>query len=254
MILLKEIPELAEKIESGSLNLTLLNQAQRFFKQEAKLEKAVATDEKRELLSVLEGKTTREAEKELVQRSSEPLALRRDSVRVMSATYSEVRFLVTQETLDRLERIRGLLGHTHSQMSLGELLSAMAKITLEKLDPAREARRKRTETLAAQSVYAHKVPDGEKGPSATVTPPRAFAGRAYIQASLRREVWRRAQGKCMGCSGYYCLQIDHIKPVAKGGSNAPENLRLLCFHCNQRQADLKLGREKMEIFRSSPLP
>jgi hypothetical protein len=275
MRLLKEIPEIAEKIESGSLNLTLLNQAQRFFKQEAKVEKPVATEEKRELLSVLEGKSTREAEKELVQRSSEPLALRRDSVRVMSETYSEVRFLVTQETLDQLERIRGLLGHTHSQMTLGELLAVMAKITLEKLDPAREPKRKRvdakmieakkaeaktieanqvearqTDTQVSQSVYAHEVGEGEKQPNMKEAGAREFAGRAYIRASLRREVWKRANGKCSGCGGLYRLQIDHIEPIAKGGTNAPENLRLLCFHCNQRQADLKLGREKMERFRN----
>jgi hypothetical protein len=188
----------------------------------------------------------------------------------MSETYSEVRFLVTQETLDQLERIRGLLGHTHSQLSLGELLAVMAKMSLEKLDPAREPRRRKadantievrkalakraqaetTETQVSQSVYAHKVAEGEKRPNTHEAPAREFVGRAYIRASLRREVWKRANGRCSGCGGLYRLQIDHVKPVAKGGTNSPENLRLLCFHCNQRQADLKFGREKMESFRS----
>jgi hypothetical protein len=205
----------------------------------------------------------------------------------MSETYSEVRFLVTQETLDQLERIRGLLGHRHSQMTLGELLAAMAKITLEKLDPAREPKRKKSdakaiektieagkaeagkaeakkaqakkaqaknaEIQASQSVYAHKVRQGEKQSNANGPGARDFASRAYIHASLRREVWKRANGKCGGCGGYFRLQIDHIKPVAKGGTNAIENLRLLCFHCNQRHADLKLGREKMEQFRNKTL-
>jgi phage terminase large subunit GpA-like protein len=141
----------------------------------------------------------------------------------------------------------------------------MAKITLEKLDPAREPKRKKTavktieakkvqvknvETQVTQSVHAHKVIEGERQPNTNGAGVREFAGRAYLRASLRREVWRRAHGKCTGCGGYYRLQIDHIKPVAKGGTNTLENLRLLCFHCNQRQADLKLGRERMEGFRS----
>lgn len=28
------------------------------------------------------------------------------------------------------------------------------------------------------------------------------------------------------------LFVDHIKPVARGGDNSPNNLRTLCFECN----------------------
>jgi 5-methylcytosine-specific restriction endonuclease McrA len=138
-------------------------------------------------------------------------------------------------------------------MTLGELLAVMAEISLEKLNPAREPRQKK-ETQVSQSVYARKVAEGERQPHANEARAREFVSRAYIHASLRREVWKLANGKCAGCGGLYRLQIDHIQPIAKGGTNKPENLRLLCFHCNQRQADLKLGREKMERFRNARSP
>jgi len=43
-------------------------------------------------------------------------------------------------------------------------------------------------------------------------------------------------GKCLGCgeSDIRLLQVHHIKPFAKGGSNKPTNLSVLCPNCHQR--------------------
>src|SRR4029077_15052451 len=155
MRLLKELPELEEKIESGSLSLSVISQAQSFFRQESKMEK-VTPEEKREILAALENKSTREAEKELLSRSSEPERLRPEVVKPMSETLSELRCLVDQETLQKLERIRGLLGHTHSELTMGELIAKMAEITLEKIDPAKEPKRARTNSEVSQLVSAQK--------------------------------------------------------------------------------------------------
>lgn len=38
--------------------------------------------------------------------------------------------------------------------------------------------------------------------------------------------WQRRTPRFIG------LHIDHIRPVSRGGGNGPENLRLLCPHCN----------------------
>ena len=38
--------------------------------------------------------------------------------------------------------------------------------------------------------------------------------------------------KCSYCGSTYDLTIDHIIPVAKGGTSIIENLRTLCGHCN----------------------
>jgi len=31
--------------------------------------------------------------------------------------------------------------------------------------------------------------------------------------------------------------VDHVIPLALGGTNKPDNLALACFHCNRRKAD-----------------
>ena len=55
----------------------------------------------------------------------------------------------------------------------------------------------------------------------------------YIPSHVKREVWRRDQGKCVECGSQNRLEYDHIIPVSKGGSNTARNVQLLCEQCNR---------------------
>jgi len=78
------------------------------------------------------------------------------------------------------------------------------------------------------------------------------SGRQPIPATTRQFIKARDQGRCQvfvdknsgaevefgspnarQCSATHFLQIDHILPVARGGGNNPENLRLCCAAHNQ---------------------
>lgn len=61
--------------------------------------------------------------------------------------------------------------------------------------------------------------------------------RPYIPESVRREVWRRDQGKCVECGSKENLEFDHIIPVSKGGSNTARNIQLLCEKCNRQKSN-----------------
>jgi hypothetical protein len=69
------------------------------------------------------------------------------------------------------------------------------------------------------------------------------AKRKAIAKSLRFEVFKRDNFTCQYC-GYSApgvvLQIDHIKPVSKGGSNELLNLITSCANCNAGKSDHRL--------------
>ncbi len=56
----------------------------------------------------------------------------------------------------------------------------------------------------------------------------------HIPAEVKRKVAERDQHRCVKCGSQRYLQFDHRQPWALGGDHSVENIRLLCFHCNQR--------------------
>lgn len=58
--------------------------------------------------------------------------------------------------------------------------------------------------------------------------------RSRHNTSLKRLIYQRDEKKCTICGSTHDLQYDHIQPKALGGNDEIENLRLLCFACNQR--------------------
>jgi hypothetical protein len=61
--------------------------------------------------------------------------------------------------------------------------------------------------------------------------------REPIPESVRHEVWRRDRGRCVDCGSRERLELDHIVPVSKGGSNTARNIELRCAPCNARKSD-----------------
>ncbi|HEY8278906.1 MAG TPA: HNH endonuclease signature motif containing protein, partial [Bdellovibrionota bacterium] len=68
------------------------------------------------------------------------------------------------------------------------------------------------------------------------------------RSPLHRQIWERDQSRCTNCGSTYALEVDHILPKAKGGSDDATNLRLLCRSCNQRAAIREFGQAKMQNY------
>lgn len=68
--------------------------------------------------------------------------------------------------------------------------------------------------------------------------------RKPIPKSLRFEVFKRDKFACQYCGRTapdVILEIDHIMPVSKGGSNDIMNLVTSCRDCNRGKTDRELG-------------
>jgi len=238
MRLLRELPELEARVESGALPLSTLSQAQSFFRQER-----TKSAEKMEILNALQNKSAREVEKELVMRASEPAKLVKEKLRVVSDRHTEIKFLVEEDFIKEIEELRALLSHKVPGASLKDVLSYALKESLKKL--------RHKEPHVENSVKSS--PTAQKQVQVQM-PTSAAKNTRYIPAEVKRQVWKRDQGQCsFSCSGKRCgakhyLEFDHIKPFALGGMATLENLRLRCKAHNQLAALGVFGAAKMSKF------
>ena len=227
MRLMKELPEIAEKIKACSLTLTNLAKAQTYFRHKKKSAR-VSTEEKLELLEKLENKSSRETEKILLALA--PTCQGRERIKPVSPENLEFRFTAPVELLEKINELKALLAHSHPDANLAELFALTVDLGIEHFKKKRSGKTQK--------------PSPEKGDPPVA--PKVAANERYVPAQLKREIWQ--EEKCENCGGKYALEIDHRKPFAQGGATNSENLRLLCKSCNQRAAIVTFGEVKMEEF------
>ncbi|MDR3606851.1 MAG: HNH endonuclease, partial [Oligoflexia bacterium] len=134
------------------------------------------------------------------------------------------------ETLEDLEKLKGLLAHQFPEMSLSDLDAHLATQALNQLAPAQQ------EVRAKASVGTSEV--------------------KTIPAAVKSEVWRRDGSRCTyvdpvtgrRCESRHRLQIDHRIPKGLGGGNDLANLRLLCAQHNAFEAARVYGREEIQPY------
>lgn len=198
--MLQEIPELEKKIEDGSLSLSNLNKAAGFFRKEDIKD----PNAKKEILEKIENQSARECEKTLFSLGKNPV-LPTEGVKIVSRDYQQIKVNVSDSTFELIEKARKIMGHyTINEKFLKEL-----------------------STEAIENFNRKKFKLTEKG--------RCTESNSRIPSnSQRREVFQQSNGVCENCGSIFMTQIDHIEAYSLNGKTSGPNLRLLCFHCNQR--------------------
>lgn len=206
--LLMEFPDLELKIQSGLLKLTTISLVNQYCREN----KIQDPKEKKRILEEVENLSKSETEKKLFRLSGKEKVAKEGKERI-SEDKHKVTLILTDKTLSMLDEARSLLGR---KISYDELIFLMARALKDKIEK--------------EKFKQTKNPRQRKG-----TP---VSGRV-LPAEVKRHVYQRDQC-CSNCGSQYNLHYDHINPYALGGSSDEENIRLLCFNCNQR-AGYRMG-------------
>jgi hypothetical protein len=216
MRLLKELPDLEEKVESGEIKVTQLSQVQSFLRSEAKTGQRYSLEEKRELVLGTIGKSTREVAHALTPN-------RVESIQVEAGAFQALR--------EARDRFAHELPHSASFSDVIGFLAERALKSDPMKKPSRVARIEPASSVTPSTLIS--------APSKRVNSPPALAVKKtrVIPVAVKREVWKKEHEGCAfqsevtgkRCASRHRLQIDHIHPFSLGGtSRDPENLRLLC--------------------------
>src|SRR5690606_11622682 len=129
---LRSNPSVEEKLKEGSLNLTTVGLAQKYFRAEKKEGRALTPEEKGEVYEGLEGLSSREAEAKLA--GMNPEAFPREKVRAVSEEEIQITFTADSELQALFRRVRELHSHTDPNPSHAQLFRMLSEFYLSKKD------------------------------------------------------------------------------------------------------------------------
>jgi hypothetical protein len=137
---------------------------------------------------------------------------------------------IGQEARDRLLELRNLLSHQIPDGDLAAVIERALEVLLAETKKKRGA-------LAGKSRAGRK-----KGGGRTRT----------IPARVRREVFRRDEGRCAfvdgegrRCESTWQIEFHHCVPYGRDGAHSTDNIELRCRAHNQYEAELEYGRRFM---------
>jgi len=83
-----------------------------------------------------------------------------------------------------------------------------------------------------------------------------MGNRKSLTKKIRFEVFKRDKFTCQYCgksAPHVVLNVDHIKPVSKGGTNDILNLITCCFDCNSGKNDRSLSDDSVVLLKKQQL-
>jgi hypothetical protein len=228
MYAVRTVPDLKQKIDDGTMSVTTIAQVERYIRQEQVEAGTNPTPEdRRSIFESFSNKTSTEVRNEIAERKGGRIKLK-------------LHLELDEEAEELWKEVRNQSAHS-TQGSALNCLKVLMRSYLEK-KCVRSGRSGNTNihksgtqesstqesSGASQSSHAQQL--RRTTSSLTKVSPR------FIPAATRRAIYEKSSHQCENCGSRHALQIDHIHPVAKGGTNDPDNLRVLCRNCNLSRA------------------
>jgi hypothetical protein len=246
---LKDVPQFEQALSEGRLSLSTLSSVQ----NHCRVEK-VSVKEKASLVEQVLGKSQRETDRLLATLA--PQSFKQEKTRPLDDELTELRIALSKDQMAVLEKARAKF--SHRAKSWAELLEILAS------DAVKGPKPRQPVVATVEAKIAEKgAPTVAATASAKVSPAVATAlsptsaqklRSRYIPRAIKRDHFARSGHRCefidpttkRRCEATHFLELDHVKPLALGGTIARENLRVLCRAHNQWHALQSFGHEKMQ--------
>ncbi len=246
--LLQQIPEVAEQIKNGKVNLSqvsLLQRAEREIKRETKM--AIPLEIKKEHLASMEHQTQVRTERLIAQTLNIDINPKNKVTQHKDESVT-LTMTLTKEQMKVLEQAEAMLSHAVPEKNWASLIAYLAKNELSRrtrkivktsevskarntVDTAtvsKPAITKRANQLT--SIYKNTIGVGVNGVLSRQPIPQSVKKRV-LHTNALCSYRDPLTGKI--CNSRHFLQIDHIKSVSRGGGNELTNLQVLCGRHNR---------------------
>ncbi len=199
--LLKSVPEVADKLKAGTLNLSQACLLQKCLESDAKKGEATSAAKTQEILEKLEDRNSFETRQILAQEFDMPLK-NQEIVRPQKDESVRFEMTFTKEQFEELKQAKSFLSHVVHNGSWAEVITVLAS----KLNQSKRGKQnKSSDPVKSELGSATELKNPNLQSSASATSARK---RAPISVPIKR--------------------MDHIVPVNWGGPSTKDNLRLLC--------------------------
>jgi hypothetical protein len=154
MRLIKDLPEVEQKIESGELSLTVASQLQGYIQRENKKRKeqkaqVLTPVEKLELVRRLEGTSSRECEIKLAEIVPET-GIPREKTRILTPEQTLIQFTASKELMEKINRLKKIFSHQNPEGRYDLIFQKIIELAFDKHDPARREKRRRQKQTSPQ--------------------------------------------------------------------------------------------------------
>lgn len=247
--MLKRFPEIKNGIQSGKLNLTLLELTLGCAHREKLKDSEIS-----EVLITISGMSTRSAMRELASRYPRTDEFPQDvkeTIRPLSADFSEVTFVASNDLLEKLDEIRDLMSHAHPKgLKMGELMNILATEYRKKYHPEEKAKRSKEREVKKEKTKptAPRLEQNQSSNSlhsqAKTSIPKRMPDRKTLHELTLKDGYQCSyvdEVTKMRCHSKRGLEVDHIRPWSENGETKLANLRYLCFSHHKRVSFLQFG-------------
>ena len=242
--ILSTVPEAAEALNSGQVNLTTLSLTQSFIrKQEKETGEEVPMEQKIQYLQAIKNKSTQEV-KQILATISPISELPIDKIQYLDKDHAQLQVTVCKTLLEKIEKLKSLISHENLNPSYNELLHLALDAVLEKIEKKKGLReRAKSDSSTKQSEHRalSKSDAVEVTSKNNKTSTRSFSVKSsdkksrYISHKVKRTVFKRSNNQCehihpngQRCQSQFQMQFDHIIAFSKQGGAELDNIQHLC--------------------------